>query len=83
MLNLGLGFKRRTQASNAGVIAQLVSTLTGSPTVRSPISLPLSPDSSQIHKHFTGDYQVGSNICCLEYESIGYVRTTLHPFTMK
>ena len=63
----------------AGVVSLLVSKLTGFPAVRAPISLPLSPDSSQIHKHITGDFQVRSHICCGKYESrpIGYVRTTL------
>ena len=41
----------------------------GSTAVGAPISLPLSPDSSEIHKHITADFQVGSHICCGKYES--------------
>ena len=47
----------------------MVPNSTGSPAVRAPISLPLSPDSSEIHKHITADFQAGSHICCGKYES--------------
>ena len=66
-----------------GVVAQLVPKPTGSPAVRSPISLPVSPDSSQIHKHITGEFHLdlifaAAKMKVLKYRLRAHYITSIH-----